>query len=580
METGYNIGKNSVIRGVNSKDFSILEKIMKFAIWEADIQNRRVYFSDGWYKILNSKILSNGYSFEEILKLVYCDDVKQIIGEFHRYTEDKSDEYKVQFRIKSKDGSYKCIQSYGLTQMNVDGKKFRMFGFITDITNEKKLQKKVDELTNIDVATGLKNLTYLERMLDLYIKEISLKAHEGALLFINIGEFKKINATYGFNIGSQVLNAFGKILSRCVRNGDIIARIGGDEFAILLIDSFEENDVVGIVKRIFKVIQKPIKVGEYEIYVSLSIGITNIKDNNYDAYEIIRRSHAASNRAKMLGENIYLFYEEEENEKFIQKISIENDLRHAIENEEFVLYYQPKVKAYTGELCGFEALIRWRHPTRGMVSPMEFILLAEESDLIIDIGSWVLKTACIQRKLWLKKGYKDFSVAINISAKQIYKSDFVKEVKNVLKETGLEAKYLEIEITESALINSMEATVKVVKELRNIGVNISLDDFGTGYSSLNYLRSLPIDKIKIDKSFIKDINKDEKVEAIIAAIIVLSKAMKLEIIAEGVENYSQLDYLIGQGCDQIQGYLFSRPETKEKVEEMLKKGKIETKRND
>lgn len=577
METKDKIKEGFEYNAEEYRNFVNFERTMKIAFWEADIHNRKIYFSKGFSKLIGSKFSNSEYSFDDFFSIVHFEDAAKVKNQFIINARKDNKEYEVDFRIKTGNGGYKWIRSYGLTQVNVDGTIFRMLGFITDLSYEKKLEKRLQQISNIDLVTGLHNLNYLQNVLELYIKRESLKKSWGALLFINVGSMKKTNDTYGFKTGNKLLRAFGSILKQCVRSNDITAKVNGDEFAVFIIDIQYENDIANVVKRIFQVLKKPVYIGKNEFYISLSIGITEIKDSKDDVYEIIRKSHAAAYQAKRLGKNKYLFYAKEENEKFTQKVTIENDLRQAVKNDEFELYYQPKVRAASGKLCGLEALIRWEHPARGLVSPAEFIPLAEESDLIIPIGNWVLRNACMQCKKWIKKGFIGFTVAVNISAKQLVKNNFVKQVEEILKDTDLEARYLELEITESALIYSMDVTINALSELRRIGIKISLDDFGTGYSSLNYLRKLPIDRIKIDKSFINDIYKDEKVKAIISSIIVLSKTMKLETIAEGVENTEQLKFLIKNGCHQIQGYLFSKPKTASDVEEILKRGEIEPK---
>lgn len=569
-----NIYKNFDIN-INSNNNSInIQKIMKIVFWEVDMPNQIIYFSEGFQPLFNNNFFSNGHPIKNLLKLIYIDDLENVTEKFQKFITGLSKEFEVQCRVRIQDGSYKWYRHYGLTQVDVEGKIFRILGFSIDLSYEKNLERKLYEVSNIDAATGLNNLTYLENFINTNINRLKKKASWGVLLFINVGGLKKINDTYGFNVGNKVLKAFGEILNRCVRNDDVIAKINGDEFAVLLVDIFDDCDTICIVNRILDAVKPSLCIEENEIYINLSVGITNIKGSSDETYEIIRKSHAAAYRAKQSGKNKFLFYAQEENERFIKKVNIENELRHAIENEEFELYYQPKVGAVTGNICGLEALIRWNHPVRGVISPMEFVPIAEENDLIIPIGDWVLKTACEQCNEWIEKGFDGFSVAVNISPKQFHRSDIVQRVKDTLIETGLDSKYLELEITESALIESMDKVIDAIQELRKLGVKISLDDFGTGYSSLSYLRKLPIDKIKIDRSFIKDIYEDEKVEAIISAILLLSKTMKLEIIAEGVENLQQLNFLVKKGCNQIQGYLFSRPENVVKIEELLCKGSI------
>lgn len=564
---------------MNTIDFNIIEKSIKDVIWRIDFRNKRVYFSTKWYELTGYDFEAKGYTYIGIAKLVYFEDVKLVKKIFNHCINIKKQNVEVEFRIRTKANSYKWILLHGIIKFNEsDGKAIFAGGSITDLTYQKKLEDKVKYLSYVDEVTNLNNINYFEKKLQKYIIETKSVSNDAALLYINIDSFKKIYDTYGFDVGDELLAIVGNILKGTIKDNDVISRIRGDEFVILLTDILHENDIVNFVEEIINIFNNPVNVFDKKLYVSLFIGITYL--DNDDISEIIRRGHVAVYTAKKFAVNKYAFYENESNERVIRNFRIKNDLRNAIKNKEFILYYQPKFQVKTGKLCGLEALIRWNHPTKGLISPIEFIPLAEESDLIVSIGNWVLKTVCLQIKEWRKKGIIDLPIAVNISPKQLKKENFVRDVVSLLKENEIEAKFLEFEITECTIIKSMINTINLINELRNIGIKVSLDDFGSRYSSLNYLRKLPIDKIKIDKSFIKDLTEDDKVKAVISAVILLSQKMNLEIVAEGVETFKQLDFLIEHGCDQVQGYLFNKPESVIKIEELIFKGAIKIERDD
>jgi diguanylate cyclase (GGDEF)-like protein len=560
-------------------DFITIEKGIRDVIWKIDFRTKRIYFSKKWHKLTGYDFQVNGYTVISIIKLIHFEDVKNVISVFNHCINTKNENVKIQFRIRVKTCSYKWILVKGIIDFNeVDSELTFAGGSITDLTYQKKLEEKIEYLSYVDKITNLNNLNYFEKNLAKYIMESKSVSNDAALLYINISGFQKINDTYGLNVGNELLKTIGAILRNSVKQSDIVSRIHGDEFVILLADMVQENDVVRFVERIINIFKEPVDVFEKKLYVNLFIGITWLHNNSIP--ELIRRGHVAAYTARKLGMNNYAFYEKVSNERVIRNFRIKNDLRDAIENQELILYYQPKIHVKTGKICGLEALIRWQHPIKGIIPPNEFIPLAEESDLIVNIGKWVLKTVCFQIKEWQEKGIGNFPIAVNISPRQLQKDNFVKDVMELLKETGLEAKFLEFEITEGTMIKSMDRTIDLINELRNIGIKVSLDDFGTSYSSLNYLRKLPIDKIKIDRSFIKDLDQEENVEAVLSAIILLSKKMKLEIVAEGVETFKQLDFLIEQGCEQVQGYLFSKPKPVLEIEEVLFKGTIQVERDE
>jgi diguanylate cyclase (GGDEF)-like protein len=438
----------------------------------------------------------------------------------------------------------------------------------------KGLEDQLKLLNDFDPVTGLSSSKYMISKLDFFVKQANGTVGNVAVLFIDLDGYRKILDAYGMQVGSELLKYIGKKLKECIRENDTISRIDGDQFIILLTEINDKYNSENISERILDIFKGSFQIDGHDLYITASIGVVLFPVNSTDVFDLLNSGNSAIYAAKEQGKNQYQYFKKQVSENQIKRYNLENELRHSVKKNEFIMFYQPIVKGRTNKVAGMEALIRWLHPQKGLLPPIDFIDILEETGLIIPIGTWVINTVCKQNKIWQDKGYSIFCIAVNISVKQLQQPDFVEIVKQALSESGLEAKYLELEITESVLVESMNAATKVLDRLKELGVIITLDDFGTGYSSLNYLKSLPIDKIKIDKSFTWDINKNSKVEAIISAIVMLSNRMKLEIVAEGVETTAQLDYLIEQGCELFQGYLYSKPLPLDQIEKIIIKTDI------
>jgi predicted signal transduction protein with EAL and GGDEF domain len=350
---------------------------------------------------------------------------------------------------------------------------------------------------------------------------------------------------------------------------DTVARLGGDEFVVILPD-LEEAEYAGTVARkLLESLATPHQLGEHELTTTASVGISVYPQDGGDRETLVKNADVAMYKSKEAGRNNYMFFREEMNARAGERLSMENSLRKALEREEFTLYFQPQVNTVTGRIIGAEALIRWRHPAMGLVMPAKFIPIAEESGMIVAIGEWVLRTACMKNRQWQKAGLQTVPVAVNLSALQFMQKDLVEIVSDTVLQTGLEPCRLELEITESSIIQNAEAAINTLKELKAMGVSLSIDDFGTGYSNLGYLKKFPIDKLKVDQSFVRDIVNDPDDAAIVRAIINLAKSLQLRVMAEGVETKEQLDFLSAHGCDEVQGYYFSRPVPEEEFRAML-----------
>ncbi|QEK12855.1 EAL domain-containing protein [Crassaminicella thermophila] len=433
------------------------------------------------------------------------------------------------------------------------------------------MMKTIQYMTYYDSLTDLPNREFFRKQLKLILSHARRNKEKVAVMVFGLDRFKNINDTLGHNVGDKLLRQVGESLKKCVGEEDIISRIGGSEFTILLPEVRKGKNPAEIAQKILNCIKKSWVIDENEFYMTASIGIAYYPDDGMDELTLIKNADIAMHRAKEKGGNDYQFYTSSMDEKLIEKLSLDKDLHNAIKNEELLVYYQPKVDIYTGKIVGMEALVRWKHSQKGMISPAVFIPLAEVNGCIIHIGEWVLKTACRQNKLWQESGYEPVTVAVNISARQFQQPNFVDMVRNVLDETGLEPKYLELEITESIAVEDIEYTIGILKKLKEMNIQISLDDFGTGYSSLSYLKQFAIDNLKIDQSFIKDIIENKNDAAIASTIIAMAQNLNLNVIAEGVETKEQLEFLKKQNCDYAQGYFFSPPVTSIEFEKILKK---------
>ncbi len=414
-------------------------------------------------------------------------------------------------------------------------------------------------LSHYDKLTGLANRELFQDRLAQAVSRAERSGHLVALLFLDLDRFKSINDTLGHLVGDELLVAVSDRLKTCVRKVDTIARLGGDEFTIVLEEISSAFDAELVCRKIIKSLEQPIEIHGQEIYATTSIGVTFFPSDATEITGLIRNADAAMYRAKDEGRNKYQLFTADLNARAVERLSIESALRHAIEREELFLCYQPKVDLQTGKVLGVEALLRWQHSLRGLVSPVDFIPVAEETGLIVPIGEWVLRRACEDAIRWAQSGIEDVNVAVNLSARQFRQGDLQQTVEGLLYELQFDPNRLELEITESLLMDDTEASQVALYDLKALGLAIYLDDFGTGYSSLAYLKKFPIDGLKIDRSFIRDIPGDSDDEAITRAIVALSAALRLKVVAEGVETQAQLDFLLREGCDEVQGFLFSKP---------------------
>ncbi|MGD0720303.1 MAG: EAL domain-containing protein [Roseiarcus sp.] len=434
----------------------------------------------------------------------------------------------------------------------------------------RQAEERIHFMANHDALTGLPNRALLEDRVTQAVAFAERHGRRATLMFVDLDNFKFVNDSLGHKAGDELLKAVARRMVHCVRATDTVVRLGGDEFVILLFDQPSSGEMVSAtLQKLRAAIAAPIHVAGQELQVTCSIGLANYPDDGPDAETLLANADAAMYRAKEIGRDNFQFYTPALNVKVHEKFLLLKELRSAIAREEFVLHYQPQVDLRTGRVFATEALIRWRHPTMGTVEPMRFIPLAEETGLIAPIGDWVLLAACRQNKLWQDGGLPPMTICVNVSARQFKERNWVGRVAAALAESGLEARYLELELTESVIMQDARLAVAIMNELQALGVQLSVDDFGTGYSSLAALKSFPVRRLKIDKSFIDDIIDDGNDRAVVGAVISLGQKLGLRVIAEGVETEEQLAFLRANDCDEMQGYLFSRPVPAAEIAAML-----------
>ncbi len=552
------------------------EEYLRLASKVFTTSNEGIYITDDKGFIVDVNISFSkitGYTKEEVMLkepsiLSSGKHQKEFFDNFWKELNSKGT-WKGEMWDKRKNGEVFPVYSSVSSVTNEKGEVTHYVCIFNDITKIKKTEQKLKDMAYYDSLTGIPNRSLLFDRLQQAIYHEEFKEKFLALIFLDLDRFKVINDTLGHIIGDKVLIAVANRLHSCIRKSDTLARYGGDEFAILLYDLKSKHRPAAIAERIISEFSKPFFLDKHEIYITISIGIALYPIDSNDLESLLKNADMAMYSAKNRGRNNYKFYSKELNTKALSQLRIETELKKALINNEFSLNYQPKVDIETGEIIGFEALLRWNNLKLGEVPPIEFIPLAEETGMIIPIGEWVLSNACKQNKKWIEEGYPSIKVAVNLSAKQLNQSDFVENVKNILVETGLKPENLELEITESAIMKNPDTVIQMLKEMKKLGVSLSIDDFGTGYSSLNYLKKFPIDSIKIDKSFVDDLEHSKDDASIIKATISLAHNLNLKVIAEGVENENQLKFLRKHKCDIIQGYYFSRPLFYEDISKFL-----------
>jgi len=438
------------------------------------------------------------------------------------------------------------------------------------ILANQRAEQQIKHLAYHDTLTGLPNRMLFHDRLQQALSQAVREGHIMGVMFLDLDRFKIINDTLGHDVGDELLKAVSQRLINCIRQGDTVVRLGGDEFTIILPIIAKAEDAAFVAQKILTTLAEPFLLNHQELHITSSIGISLYPDDGTSTQTLIKNADIAMYRAKDLGKNNYQFYTADMNSRAMESITLENALRHALERDELLLHYQPQIDIRSGRIVGVEALVRWQHPEFGLVSPARFIPLAEETNLIIPIGEWVLRTACEQGRRWREQGLPVWRMGVNLSARQFRHKNLLEPIFRIVRETGFDPHHLELEITESLLMQGAGKTIAVLEELDKAGIRLALDDFGTGYSSLSYLKRFPIDTVKIDRSFVRDIHTDPNDAAITSAIIAMAHSLKLSVIAEGVETEEQLAFLRERECDEYQGYLFSKPLAAEEIERLAR----------
>ena len=537
-------------------------------VLEASMDGRFTFASPSYRDVL-------GYEPDELLEtsvfdLVHPEDRTAVMAEFTRAVSTGSPGAAV-FRCRRKDGSWLWMEGAG-KPFKSDTGETRAVIVSRDVTDRKQAEETITHMAYHDPLTGLPNRALFEDRLSVALAQARRAGQSLCLMSVDVDHFKLVNDTLGHAAGDHILRAAGERLLGLVRQGDTVARIGGDEFVLLLPGDVSAAGASRVATDIRNAFGKPFRLDGREVHATISIGISFYPQDGETADALIRNADAALYRAKEAGRSNYQIYTPSMNIGAAERLALDRELRHALEHEEFDIYYQPQVAIGTGEVVGAEALLRWRHPSRGVISPAEFIPLAEETGLIVPLGRWVLRTVSAQAQAWQAAGLPPLRVAANISMRQFQEAGFVQAVAQVLKDTGLDPGRLELEITETTAMRDAAFTISVLRQLREMGVRISIDDFGTGHSALRYLRDFPIHALKIDGSFVRDITTDPNDAALVAEVITLSHRLGLEVVAEGVETREQLDFLRDGGCDQFQGYLCAKPMPADAFEEFLQSG--------
>ncbi len=492
--------------------------------------------------------------------------------------------FRIDYRVVRGDGTIRTVHEEAESVRDATGRVVKVEGYLQDITERVEASERIRYLAYYDSLTGLPNRQLFRKLAEGALQRGGRLDTTCAALLLDLDRFKRINDTLGHEAGDQLLAEVGKRISECVRVSDLkgggdfdhasnpVARLGGDEFTILLSDLAHPEDAAKVARRLLEDISRPISLEGQELMVSASIGIALYPDDGRDTDSLLKNADAAMYSAKDQGRNTYQYYSEAMNASALRRLALEAQLRKAIEREELKLFYQPKVNAATGDLIGSEALLRWRHPDLGYVSPAEFIPIAEETGLILPIGEWVVAEACRQSGEWQRGGFPALPVAVNLSSPSFRDPGLAGMIERALRSGGIDAKLLELEVTESILMQDVEVTTRTLDALKEMGMSLAVDDFGTGYSSLGYLKRLPLSELKIDGSFIKDVVHQASDAAIASTIITLAKNLRLEVTAEGVETDAQARFLLARGCHRMQGYLFEKAVPAEEFGAILRNG--------
>lgn len=541
------------------------------AIWSHNLQTNKLLITSGIEKLYGYPLQAFYDDVDLWKKVIHPDDLQITIKRASNI--EKGIITTSEYRILRPDGNIRWIQDRGIPFLNDKGKLVDFNSILIDITERKHAEMTINQMAYFDELTGLPNRNGFMETIEKKMNEVDLKQGNLALLYLDLDRFNVLNDTLGHSFGDLLLQKVADLLKSTVAGKGQVFRRSGDEFLILL-EFNDAAEVKTVAEEIICSFTKPFMLSGKEVFTTPSIGISLYPGNGSDSDTLLKRADAALYQAKDRGRNTYQFFTEQHDGKMERRLNLEHGLRKALKKNELFLVYQPQVQFHTKKISGVEALLRWNKDSEGIVSPGEFIPIAEDTGMILPIGEWVLKNACLQGSKWHKSGFGDLLISVNISVRQLLEESFVDRVESILIETHLPASSLELEITESTTMESMEETLPVLNRLREKGIRISIDDFGTGYSSLTYLRQLPVDTLKIDKMFIDDILTDPKAGAIVKTIIDMGHNLSFHVIAEGIESCKQIDFLMEQGCMYGQGYHLFKPLKPEELEKHLQENMV------
>lgn len=557
---------------ISKKYLQHAQGMARLGHWRSFPKSGEIELSGMAAEILGIRLNQGIFAWRKLLALVHQDERADFAARVEAAIRDNSD-YRAEQRIVRPDGQMRIIDMQLQAQF-VDGRD-EVFGILQDVTDSRAAEERIHFLAYYDRLTGLPNRAFLMKQVEAILKHAERNEFNVGVLAIELNNFKQLNETFGFALGDELILQASERLQDGLRGydalsrdttsfmvgdgGELVARVDRDGFVVVVNGLREPADIASIATRILQRLQLPIKADEGEFHLQASAGVSVFPRDGDDGEALLTCANMALQQAKATQRNSILEYNKDMHSGVTRRVTLTSDLRSAVSRDELQLVYQPQVCAESGELKGVEALLRWQHSKLGLISPADFIPLAEETGLIVPIGDWVLETACRQRREWLDQGVPDFRVAVNLGSEQLGHEPLVERVASLLEQYQLASSNLELEITEGSLIQDVNRSTDVLSRLRALGVPVAIDDFGTGYSSLSYLQQFPIDVLKIDRSFVQDVLADENSAAIVRAIIAMSHSLGLEVVAEGVEEAEQLAFLCQHGCEMVQGYYFSKP---------------------
>ncbi|MDP9001612.1 MAG: EAL domain-containing protein [Myxococcota bacterium] len=568
VRTSLEIGRFSRLLEQSNAALREAQAIAHLGSWEWDVAANTLEWSAEMYAIYGLP-QQRPLTYEGYLERILPADRDVARGHIERASREGGS-FRFEHRIVRPDGVIRVVQANGRVFKDQRGAPVRMTGTGEDITLRKSSEERLSHLATHDILTNLPNRSLLRDRLTQAIARPARHDRFVGVLFVDLDRFKLINDTLGHHFGDQLLIGVARRLESAVRDGDTVGRLGGDEFVVILADVAKVIDLTVIADKFIRLLSTPFPVESHELHITASIGISYFPNAGLDADTLIEHADASMYRAKELGKNNYQHYSADIQSQSLKRFAMEGAIRRGLERNEFAVHYQPLVDLRTGGIIGLEALVRWNHPELGLVSPSEFIPLAEETGLIVPLGEWVLRTACAQNKVWQSQGLPSIQIAVNVAARQFQEKGLVDAISRVLEEVGMDARWLILELTESSLMKDSQGAIATMHALRERGIELAVDDFGTGYSSLNYLTRFPINGLKIDRAFIRNITTDVRDRLIATTILGLGHGLELKVVAEGIETVEQLELLSSIGCDQMQGYLFSPPVPGARAEEMLR----------